>query len=55
MLETLIELPEALRPRMAQGYYNDDKDGLTPVPACEFGVLAGCGALKTTPVNWHDE
>ncbi len=48
MTETFIDLPETLRSRMAQGYYHDDKDGLTPVPAWKFGVLAGCGALKTT-------
>jgi len=49
MLETFIELPETLRSRMAQGYYHDDKDALTPVPAWKFDALAGCGALKTTP------
>lgn len=48
MPDTLVELPETLRSRMAQGYYHDEKDGLTPVPAWKFGVLAGCGALKTT-------
>ncbi|PKL37388.1 MAG: hypothetical protein CVV41_22920 [Candidatus Riflebacteria bacterium HGW-Riflebacteria-1] len=49
MSDTFIDLPEALHSRMAHGYYHDDKDGLTPVPAWKFGVLAGCGALKTTP------